>query len=341
MKFSTPVAFAILASIASALPAYKFPVDEPVSASDPKTIVLSNDDGWQALNIRATYRELTNAGYQVILSAPASQRSGWSGRFVLPTNTTMSTGGEFNYPPAGSPSWGHEENDTSIWYFDGTPASSVAFALEYLVPNYYNNTKVDLVVNGPNEGLNVSPGMFTISGTISATYNSVYRGVPAVAFSGSNGNNSFFADFADQEDDENLAANIYAKKVTEFVDALFKGAGDEYELLPVTTGLNVNFPKVGHDNESCTDPSWVYTRLSGKGSYAADLKYDEDSKLFVWTNGYYEPMTEKIFGIKTLQSEAEIINDDNCQTAVSAFSIDYDASVEQNEYIQQSLQGLF
>lgn len=341
MKFSTSVAVAILASVAAALPAYKFPEDGLVSSSDPKTIVLSNDDGWQSLNIRATYRELTNAGYQVIISAPASQRSGWSGRFVLPENTTMAKGGEFNYPPAGSPSWGHEENDTNIWYFDGTPASSVAFALEYLIPTKFNNTRVDLVVNGPNEGLNISPGMYTVSGTIAATYTSVYRGVPAIAFSGSNGNNSFFADFVGQEDDEKLAANIYAKKVTQLVDALFEGAGDDYELLPVTTGLNVNFPPVGADNESCTDPSWVFTRLSGRESYAANLKLNETSGLFTWVNGYFEPVTEKIFGIKTLQSEAEIIADNNCQTAVSPFSIDYDASVDQDEAIKNTLKGLF
>lgn len=39
-------------------------------------IVLSNDDGWAELNIRAFYNSLTAAGDSVVLSAPAENESG-------------------------------------------------------------------------------------------------------------------------------------------------------------------------------------------------------------------------------------------------------------------------
>lgn len=310
------------------------------SASNNKTILLTNDDGWAALNIRAAYRELKAAGYQVILSAPASQRSGWSGRFVIP-DKTLDEDGEFEYVKKGDPAWGHEDDDENIWYFGGTPASSVAFGLEYLVPKYFNDTTVDLIVSGPNEGTNLSPGMYTISGTIGATYNSVYRGVPGIAFSGSNGNNSFFKDFEGRENDDTLAANIYAKKVVEIVDTLFEGAKNNKGLLPVTTGLNVNFPKVGEDADDCTDPKWVYTRLSGPKSTASDLKWDEDSESFKYNSGEFDSLAEKVFGNLYLYSEAEVLAKGECETSVSAFSIDYDASLEQSNIIHDSLESLF
>lgn len=305
-----------------------------------KTILLSNDDGWAALNIRAAYRELTNAGYNVILSAPARQRSGWSGKFQIPDSKTLKEAGEFNYPPKGSPSWGHESDNDKIWYFDGTPGAAVAFGLEYVIPNYFNDTKVDLVVNGPNEGTNLGNGMYTISGTIGATYNAVYRNYPGIAISGSNGNNSFFKDFENDENDHLLAANIYAKKVVQFVDQLFKGAKDD-SILPITTGLNINFPSVGYDDESCEDPDWVFTKFSGEHSTTSDLKYNKESGLFESSSIGSEALYTCVFGNCSLEGESQLLADKNCKTSVSAFSIDYSASKDQEETIHGALNGLF
>lgn len=49
-----------------------------------KNILLTNDDSWVSTNIRATYRELTLAGHNVVLVAPVSQRSGYGGKFDIP-----------------------------------------------------------------------------------------------------------------------------------------------------------------------------------------------------------------------------------------------------------------
>ncbi|CCG21167.1 Pho100 inducible acid phosphatase [Candida orthopsilosis Co 90-125] len=305
-----------------------------------KNIILSNDDGWQATNIRATYYKLKEAGHEVWLVAPVSQRSGFGGKFDIPTSPTLQTDGEFKYPPAGSPSWGHEEEDDHIWYFNGTPASSIAFGLQYVIPEKFNNASIDLVVAGPNEGTNLSPGMFTLSGTVGATYNSVYRGYPAVAFSGSNSNNSFFKDSLDLNDTSE-PSTIYANKVTEFVDQIFKAQGDNSRALPLGVGLNVNFPKVGYENESCTDPAWVFTRLTGQYASGADLKYNASSNSFEWAQTSWQALTVCNNGDCSLPSENLIVEHTKCATSVSVFAIDYDANLGITNQVEGLLDPLF
>ncbi|CAI5756723.1 unnamed protein product [Candida verbasci] len=304
-----------------------------------KNILLTNDDGWQATNIRATYYQLKNAGHNVFLVAPVSQRSGWSGKFDIPTSPTLQTNGEFNYPPAGSPSWGHEVDDDHIWYFNGTPASSVAFGLQYVLPQNFNNVSIDLVVSGPNEGTNLSPAMYTISGTIGATYNAVYRGIPGVAFSGSNSNNSFFKDSLDLNDAQE-PSTIYANKVVDFVQQLFKKQGENSRTLPLGVGLNVNFPKVGYQDESCQSPKWVYTRLSGQYASGSDLVYNKTTNSFTYAQNGWAGVYVCNDGDCSLPSENTIVEHTKCQTSVSAFQVDYDANLGLTQQVKTLLEPL-
>lgn len=39
-------------------------------------VISSNDDGWAEKNIRVFYDQLTEAGYSVVVSAPAENKSG-------------------------------------------------------------------------------------------------------------------------------------------------------------------------------------------------------------------------------------------------------------------------
>lgn len=336
MKFSTILGLAATVSAAFAAPAVKRD-----DSSTNKTIILTNDDGWAATNIRATYNQLKGAGYEVILVAPASQRSGFGGQFAIPTTANLTTNGEFSYPAKGSPSWDHEEDDLNIWYFNGTPSSCVAFALNYVLPTHFDNRTVDLVVAGPNEGTNLSPGFYTLSGTIGATYSAVNRGIPAIAFSGSNSNNSFFKDDISRQNDTAFAPNIYAKKVVQFVDRLFNSSANHPTLLPVTTGININFPAVGDQDETCLDPEWVFSRLSGEDSVAPNMQLNETSGLFVWESTTYGAMAQCIFGDCSLPSEAWVLSELKCKSSVSVFSIDYDASYKQASAVQKYLAPIF
>lgn len=339
MKFSTVVSGLAALTAVNAFPTF-FKRETNNSSEDVhnKTILLTNDDGWAATNIRATYRELKAVGYDVILVAPVSQRSGFGGQFGLPPTVNLTTNGEFSYPAAGAPSWNHEQDDLNVWYFNGTPSSCVAFGLEYVIPKYFNNKTVDLVVAGPNEGTNLSPGMYTLSGTIGATYTAVGRGIPGVAFSGSNGNNSFFKDDASKINKTDFAPNVYAKKVVEFVEILFESQKNHPRLLPLTTGININLPPITSD---CVDPEWVFTRLSGPESVSPNLKLNETSGLFVWQYGQFVGTKQCVFGDCDLPSESWILTDKLCKSSISVFSIDYDASYEQTQTVEKYLDPLF
>lgn len=304
-----------------------------VAVAAAKTILLTNDDGYYATNIRATYYKLKEAGYNVILVAPVVQKSGNGGKFDLPENTTLQRDGEFGYVKKGAPSWDHEPDDDHIWYFNGTPASSVAFALSYLIPQKFGNISVDLTVSGPNEGTNLGPGLFSISGTIGAAYNSVYRGVPAIAFSGSNSNNSLYTDDLALNDTKS-PATIYANKVVELVNTLFAALNrTKQPVLPLGYGVNVNFPPVGHETgrgskhggQECLDPKWVNTRITGNDTLIPDVKI-EDGKPPIWSPKAYPGVEVCIFGDCSYPLEQHIVEkSDNCSTSISLFSIDYDA----------------
>lgn len=52
-------------------------------------IVSANDDGWAEINIRTLYNSLTSAGHDVLVSAPAENKSGAGMKialFSIPTN---------------------------------------------------------------------------------------------------------------------------------------------------------------------------------------------------------------------------------------------------------------
>lgn len=298
-----------------------------------KTILLTNDDGWASTNIRAAYRDLTAAGYDVVLAAPVSQRSGWGGRFDVPLTKDLLTDGEFGYVKAGAPSWGHEDNDSNIWYFNGTPSSCVSFALDYLLPNFYDNKTIDLVVSGPNEGPNLSLGYYTVSGTQSAAYYAIYRGIPAIAFSGSTLNNSFFKDSLSNDSSE--PSNVYSKKLVELVDLVLNST----YTIPSETGLVVTFPQ----NTTCVDPTWDLSRLNGDGFFAPSITYNESTGLLELVQITY--FTEEGYnctkGDCNLQSDYEIYLANKCVTSVSVISVDYGATFDTIQSIKKVLGNEF
>lgn len=299
-----------------------------------KTILLSNDDSWASTYIRAVYRDLKKEGYNVIMVAPISQRSGYGGKFDVPSSKTLDADGEFGYVKKGAPSWDHEKDDKNMWYFDGTPSSCVSFALDYLLPEKFDNVKPDLLVAGPNEGPNLSPGFYTASGTMGAVYTAIYRGIPGISFLGSDFDNSYFKD--DLNDDKNNPANIYSKKVVELTKKVLDGG------IPAKTGLNVNFPKVGtllgKGDKSCTDPKWQFARMLGTGVFAQVMKYDLDLGLVKWDTKYFDNILKDCdAGDCDLKAEYDIYVNSNCTSSVSVFTIDYDATLLTSNKVKKVL----
>lgn len=306
-----------------------------------KTILLTNDDGWGTTNIRAVYRELKASGHKVIMTAPLNQQSGTGGTVKVPKDKTIDEESDFNLVPAGGPAWGQDPEDSDIWYFDGTPAASILFGLDYLIPTKYDNITVDLVLSGPNEGNNIGNGYFVASGTVGAAVASVFRGVPGMALSGANLNHSFYQDSLD-EDPLNPSI-VYAKKTAQLLESMFEKQGENPSLLPLGVGMNVNFPKAGYEseNEACVDPEWTWTRLTGQSTPGFSVNFNETSGEFALGYGQsYKPLTVCYNGDCSLTSESYVTTEFGCSSAISVFTIDWDAPLNVADEVK-SLVGLF
>ncbi|MBN2140072.1 MAG: 5'/3'-nucleotidase SurE [Desulfovibrionaceae bacterium] len=125
-------------------------------------ILLTNDDGIQALGLRALYRALTRAGHRVHVVAPVTEQSavGHAVTMSLPLRVR-----EFS------------ESDFFGLGVSGTPADCVKLGLTTLL-----DQPPDLVVSGINSGANVGVDIL-YSGTVSAATEGALMSVPALAVS--------------------------------------------------------------------------------------------------------------------------------------------------------------
>jgi len=306
-----------------------------VSSASALNIILTNDDTWASANIRATYDALKSDGHDVLLVGPAVQQSGKGGTFVLPTTNITAAGGEFGSIPAGAPYYGHAVDDPSIFYFNGTPAACAIFGLDIIAPNYFKGKAVDLVLSGPNEGTNNGPFLYTLSGTIGATYAAVGRGIPAIALSAGNGTHRSFTTNSGQKDDP---ANIAGRLTANLVAALAKDVDtSKSSLLPLGVGLNVNFPVFG-PNSNCTEPPFTLTRLTG-GALTDKLVIDPATGFPKYEDLVAPGVNVALNGAPFLPGETTVSA--TCRTAVSVFSVDYDAPTKAAEPVQIKLMPLF
>ena len=118
-------------------------------------ILLTNDDGIDAVGLRAMYDALSSA-YDVVVVAPTGDRSS-IGRAI---------------------SGGVEVTEHELGYaVDGTPVDCVVAGIDELVPD------ADCVVAGCNKGANLGSYVLGRSGTVSAAVEAAFFGVPAVAAS--------------------------------------------------------------------------------------------------------------------------------------------------------------
>ncbi|KAI1790738.1 sure-like protein [Ganoderma leucocontextum] len=294
-------------------------------------ILLTNDDSWASANIRATYDVLKADGHNVLMVAPAVQQSGRGGTFVLPTTNITESGGEFGSIAVGAPYFGSDSQNDNLFYFNGTPAASVVFGIDIIAPQKFGSAPIDLVVSGPNEGQNNGPYVFTLSGTVGATYVSVERGIPAIAFSAGNSTHrSYTTNTGDANDPANLAAQV----VQNLVATLATGVNATQErLLPLGVGLSVNIPTFGPDS-NCTTPPFVFTRLTG-GAVVAHISIDSTTGFPVETDIEATGVNANINGVR--EDPGETPTSAGCQTAVSIFSVDYDAPERLARPIQHRL----
>lgn len=118
-------------------------------------VLLTNDDGIDAVGLRALYDALSD-DYDVVAVAPTGDRSA-AGR-------VLSEGADIAEHELG-------------YAVDGTPVDCVVAGLDALVPD------ADVVVAGCNKGANLGAYTLGRSGTVSAAVEAAFFDVPAVAAS--------------------------------------------------------------------------------------------------------------------------------------------------------------
>jgi 5'-nucleotidase len=122
------------------------------------SVLLTNDDGYQAAGLRALAEEF-RAFADVHIAAPSWERSGAAQSLTLRQPIICH---------------GIAEKE---WAIDGTPADCVIVALHKLLPEL-----PDLVISGINHGANLGENVY-YSGTVGAARESVIHMVPGLAIS--------------------------------------------------------------------------------------------------------------------------------------------------------------
>jgi 5'-nucleotidase len=207
-------------------------------------------------------------------------------------------------------------NIARVWYYNGTPSACALSGLQYVLPTFANISTPDLVVSGPNFGDNLGTYAFTGSGTIGATYTSIEKGIPAIAFSAQNTATSY----------QNTTANatLAAELSVQLVNRIASKTPAGQRLLPLGYGLNVNFP---YFVNGCVDPPFIRSRFTGSAGLP-NVAYNESSGLiYIPGTNYYADtgagLNTCYNGNCSLPGESAVVT--TCQTAVSVFTVDYDA----------------
>lgn len=125
-------------------------------------ILVSNDDGVNALGLKALIEVVTEFG-EVIVVAPEKGESGMSHAISIVTPIRKKLI--------------HKEENLTIYSVNGTPVDCVKLALNQLV-----DRKPDFLVSGINHGSNASISVI-YSGTMGAAIEGCFNGIPSAGFS--------------------------------------------------------------------------------------------------------------------------------------------------------------
>jgi len=165
-------------------------------------ILITNDDGIQAPGIKHLWSSLRPLNSKTYIVAPAIEQSGVGACQTFSRSLLVE-----------KVDW---DENTEAWSCNGTPADCVKLGTHSLpIP------QVDLVVSGINRGSNHGRTVL-FSGTVGGTIEAVIRGIPAIAFS------AFDLEDTDYETFE------------QFIPKIVRGVAAHP--LPPGTLLNVTFP---------------------------------------------------------------------------------------------------
>lgn len=201
-------------------------------------ILVTNDDGIYSNGLRELVYHLKNVS-DVVVVAPDREQS------AVGTSITV-------HRPVRITEITSVVAKIKTYIVDGTPSDSVIFALETIVKE-----KIDLIVSGINDGLNVGSDVF-LSGTVAAARYGYYRNIPSIALS---------VERSDGITTYEVAAHLGELLVSE----LAMHPGQKYF-------LNVNLPNVPLKKITGIE----ITKLGGQ-TYFEQIKKDPDgNRTYYW-----------------------------------------------------------
>ncbi|HEV8384152.1 MAG TPA: 5'/3'-nucleotidase SurE [Candidatus Acidoferrales bacterium] len=255
----------------------------PPAATPPPafTILLTNDDGYDAPGLKALIEALRTAG-DLYVSAPAENQSG-KGHSILTTR---------------DPIFVNEKKQPSgvTWYaVEAPPATCVRLAVEALLPR-----RPDIVISGINRGDNLGLASVYLSGTVGAAQEAALIGIPAIAVS-----------MEGNKDEDYARTAAYMRQLVEQLR--------EQKLLKTGLFLNVNAPsgehkgvvlarlsrKPGKDKfERRESPSRRIYYWSAYRPFDKSDVDDEGTDLWAYQRGYIAvtPMILDVTDTKTFES---------------------------------------
>jgi len=210
----------------------------PLSAFG-KTILLTNDDGYQAPGITALYEALIAAKHDVIMVAPATQQSGASASI---TNNGVKL----------------QKHTDRIYSVTGRPADAVRIGLGVV----FKDNKPDLVISGSNFGQNAGQEVM-VSGTVGAAATAHVLGYPAIAVSVEIN----FSEMTERFPSTLKAMPAAADFIVELLASNVK--------LPNNAILNINYPAIPRDQIKGV----VSTTVSNYSLFDGTYQTDEDGSL--------------------------------------------------------------
>ncbi|KAF3483570.1 acid phosphatase [Arthroderma uncinatum] len=284
---------------------------QAAQAAQAARIVSSNDDGWAEKNLHTIYDALTSSGHDVVVSAPAQDKSGTGSSDEAPTKLTRPC--EFNSCPAGSPPTGYDANNPRFFYVNSFPVTSMRYGIQTVAPKFFSSPP-ELAVAGPNVGANLGRTV-QISGTVGAATEAALEGIPAIAFSGSVGRATPFWDATP------TYSQVYAQLSAQIVDTLLQGGKP---VLPNGIFLNVNFGAVsGSECTRASDFSFVLTRI-------LDASWNAPADVEICDNG------------GRLPTETDVVRSDGCYVSISVATArdKRDASASAQQFVLNKLASI-
>ncbi|KAH6685832.1 5'/3'-nucleotidase sure family protein [Plectosphaerella plurivora] len=239
-----------------------------VAAVQGVRIIHGNDDGWAELYVRSTNAALKAAGHQVILSAPAENKSGSSSSDEEPKPRTDAC--QYNSCPPNSGPLGVNATSPDLHWVNSFPVTAVRYGIDDFSKQSWPEGP-ELAVSGPNVGTNVWVQV-PFSGTVGvAAFAAKDRKIPAIAFSGASGGT-----LAWNTVPVPARSTVYAELATRLVNAVVAG-GKPY--LPEDVFLNVNFQSVNDRCSKADDFTWILTRINPPIFSAPDAVSCGDNRL--------------------------------------------------------------